>query len=192
MVICLINNRKLYTYRQECGQKERQSQRLRIKHLQTFAERTSQRHRSFSGTRKLNCEKVWDKGKNDKHKNCQGCKGFAGGAVVKSPPAKAGNTRQGFDPWVRKIPWSRKWQSTPVFLSGESHGQRSLAGYSPWGHKEWDTAESLTLSLSSTCTCHEVHMRTLQPHSWTCIPEKSPHRTKEDTCMDYASGHCLW
>ena len=36
-----------------------------------------------------------------------------------------------FDPWVRKIPWRRKWQPTPVFLPGELHGQRSLAGYSP-------------------------------------------------------------
>ena len=41
-----------------------------------------------------------------------------------------------FDPWVRKIPWRRKWQPTPVFLPGESHGQRSLAVYSPWGCKE--------------------------------------------------------
>ena len=40
-----------------------------------------------------------------------------------------------FDPWVRKISWRRKWQSTPVFLPGESHGQRNLAGYSPWGRK---------------------------------------------------------
>ena len=37
-----------------------------------------------------------------------------------------------FDPWIGKIPWGRKWQLTPVFLSGEFHGQRSLAGYSPW------------------------------------------------------------
>ena len=37
-----------------------------------------------------------------------------------------------FDPWVRKIPWRRKWQSTAVFLPGKSHGQRSLEGYSPW------------------------------------------------------------
>ena len=43
--------------------------------------------------------------------------------------------RHRFDPWLRKIPWRRAWQSTPVFLPGESHGQRSLAGYSPWGHK---------------------------------------------------------
>ena len=37
-----------------------------------------------------------------------------------------------FDPWVGKIPWRRKWQPSPVFLPGKSHGQRSLAGYSPW------------------------------------------------------------
>ena len=41
-----------------------------------------------------------------------------------------------FDPWVRKIPWRRKWQPAPVFLPGESLGQRSLVGYSPRGHKE--------------------------------------------------------
>ena len=51
-------------------------------------------------------------------------------------------------PWVRKIPWRRKWQPTPVFLPGEFHGQRSLAGYSPWGHKESDTTEWLRLSPS--------------------------------------------
>ena len=41
----------------------------------------------------------------------------------------------GFYSWVRKTPWSRKWQPTPAFLPGESHGQRSLVGYSPWGCK---------------------------------------------------------
>ena len=44
-----------------------------------------------------------------------------------------------FDSWIGKIPWRRKWQLTPVFLSGKSHGQRRLAGYNPWGHKESDT-----------------------------------------------------
>ena len=48
--------------------------------------------------------------------------------------------RCGFNPWSRKIPWRRTWQPTPVFLPGKSHGQRSLAGYSPWTRKEWDTA----------------------------------------------------
>jgi len=41
-----------------------------------------------------------------------------------------------FNPRVEKIPWRREWQPTPVFLPGESHGQRRLMGYSPWGHKE--------------------------------------------------------
>ena len=49
----------------------------------------------------------------------------------------------GLDPWVGKIPWRRKWQPTPVFLPGGSHGWRSLVGYSPWGHKESDTTERL-------------------------------------------------
>jgi len=43
--------------------------------------------------------------------------------------------RPGFYPLIRKIPWRRKWQPTPVFLRGKSHGQRTLAGYGPWGHK---------------------------------------------------------
>ena len=47
--------------------------------------------------------------------------------------------RQGFDLWIRKVPWGRKWQPTPVCLPGGSHGQRSLTGYSSWGHKESDT-----------------------------------------------------
>ena len=47
----------------------------------------------------------------------------------------------GLIPEVRKIPWRRKWQPTPVVLHWKSHGQRSLVGYSPWGHKELDTAE---------------------------------------------------
>ena len=49
--------------------------------------------------------------------------------------------RPGFDPWVGKMPWRRAWQPAPVFLLGESHGQKSLAGYSPWGHKESDMTE---------------------------------------------------
>ena len=53
-----------------------------------------------------------------------------------------------FNPWVRKIPWRRAWQPTPVFLPGEYHGQRSLAGYSSWGHKELDTTE----------VTHQAHM----------------------------------
>ena len=47
-------------------------------------------------------------------------------------------------------PWGKKWQTTPVFLSGESHGQRSLLGYSPWGRKELNVTEQLMLSFIST------------------------------------------
>ena len=59
--------------------------------------------------------------------------GFPAGSVVKNLPANAGD--HGFHTWVGKIPWRRKWQPTPVFLPGKSHGQRSLVGHSPWGHK---------------------------------------------------------
>ena len=51
------------------------------------------------------------------------------GAVIKNPPANAGDIRDSFDPWLGKIRWRRKWQPTPVFLPGESHGQRRLVGY---------------------------------------------------------------
>ena len=58
--------------------------------------------------------------------------------------------RPGFDPWVRKIPWRRIWQPTPVCLPGKSHEPRSLVGYSPWGCKESDTTERLTLGRGNT------------------------------------------
>ena len=51
-------------------------------------------------------------------------------------------------PDVGKIPWSRKWQRAPVFLTGELHGQRSLADYSWWGHKELDTMEQLSMNTT--------------------------------------------
>ena len=54
--------------------------------------------------------------------------------------------RRGFDPRVRKIPWRRKWQPTPVLLSGKPHGQRSLMGYSPQRHRESDTTEVTKLN----------------------------------------------
>jgi len=56
-----------------------------------------------------------------------------------------------FDLWVGKIPWRRKLQTTPVFLPGKSHGQRSLVGYSPWGHKrvghDWAAKQQQTKPL---------------------------------------------
>ena len=57
-----------------------------------------------------------------------------GGASSKEPTFQCRSCkRHRFDPWVGKISWRRKWQHTPVFLPRESHGQSSLAGYSPWG-----------------------------------------------------------
>ena len=68
--------------------------------------------------------------------------------MVKNLPAKAGDVGDprgtGLIPWVGKIPRRREWQPTPVFLPGESHGQRSLAGYSPWGCEESDMTERHT------------------------------------------------
>ena len=61
--------------------------------------------------------------------------------VVKNLPANAGDTGHRFDSWVGKIPQRRKWQPTPVFLLGKSHGQRSLGGLGPWGCKEFDVTE---------------------------------------------------
>ena len=71
--------------------------------------------------------------------------------------------RPGFNPWVGKIPWRRKWQPTPVLLPGKFHGQRSLQiSYSPWNHKESHTTEQLHVSacmeafntqVSSLCPC---------------------------------------
>ena len=56
--------------------------------------------------------------------------------------------RHGFDPWVRRITWKRKWQPIPVFLHGKSHEQGWLVGYNPWDHKELDTTEQLNNNKS--------------------------------------------
>ena len=69
------------------------------------------------------------------------CMGFPSGSIVKNPPANAG---YGFDPWVRKIPWRRAWQPTPIFSSGKSHGWRRLQsmGSQRVGH-DWATSLGL-------------------------------------------------
>ena len=71
--------------------------------------------------------------------------GVPDGSDGKEATCNAGD--RGFDPWVVKIPWRRAWQPTPVFSPGESHGQRSLVGYSPWGHTESGMTERPSLSL---------------------------------------------
>ena len=69
---------------------------------------------------------------------------FQGPAVTTGTSGcNAGDARdEGSIPGWGRSPWRRAWQPTPIFLSGDSHGQRSLAGYSPWGRKESDTTEA--------------------------------------------------
>ena len=63
--------------------------------------------------------------------------------LVKNPPASGGDSRDmGLIPESGRFPWRRAWQPTPVFLPGESLGQSSLVGCSPWGHKESDTPKA--------------------------------------------------
>ena len=71
--------------------------------------------------------------------------GFPGGSEVKASAWNVGDP--GLIPELGKIPWRRKWQPTLVLLPGESHGGRSLVGYSPWGHKESDMTEWLHLGF---------------------------------------------
>ena len=70
---------------------------------------------------------------------CENIRGFPGGISSNEPACQCRSFKR---TWVRKFPWRRAWQPTPVFLPGESHGQRSLEGYSPQGHKESDTTEA--------------------------------------------------
>ena len=78
--------------------------------------------------------------------------GFPGGSVVKNLPVNTGD--MSLIPGLGKIPWRKKWKSTPIFLSVKSHGQRSLASYGPWSHKESDTTEY-------ACMDTHTHTRTL-------------------------------
>ena len=68
--------------------------------------------------------------------------GFQGSSNGKEPSCQCWRHKgHWFNPWVRKIPWRREWQLIPVFWPGESHGQRSLVCYSPWGCTELDLSE---------------------------------------------------
>ena len=76
----------------------------------------------------------------------------------------------GFDPWVGKIPWRMAWQPTPIFLPGESHGQRSLMDYSPLGHKGSDATEHACMhvhSESESARCSVVSDSACDPVDYT-------------------------
>ena len=106
--------------------------------------------------------------------------------VVKNPPANAGDMRCGFSPWVGKILWWRKWQPIPVFLPGEAQGQRSLVGYSPWGHKESDTTEWLT-TLSQCLAAH----RTYRNYNLTNISYICPLNNQQEMCLLHPSDNLV-
>ena len=89
-----------------------------------------------------------------------------GGASGKEPACQCKKSkRHVFHPWAEKIPWRMKWQPTPVFLPGESHGQRSLAGFSPCGHKESDTTEG---TKDAYMHCHKTKL-------WISSQSESEH-----------------
>ena len=74
--------------------------------------------------------------------------GFPGDVLVKKLACQCRRCkRHGFDPWFGKIPWRKKWQPAPVLLPGKFHEQKSLAGYSPWGHKESNATEHAYAAL---------------------------------------------
>ena len=105
-------------------------------------------------------------------------------ALTKNSPANAGDMRREFDPWVRKIPWRRAWLPTPVFLPGESHGQRSLVAHSPWGHRVRQCWSDLALAAERrwagrTCsavllklgwTLHQFVMQGIWDGAWKVVP----------------------
>ena len=72
---------------------------------------------------------------------------FPGVSTVKESTCQCRRYR--FNSWAGKMPWRRKWQPTPVFLPGQSHGQRSLVGYSPWGRKDSDTSVQLSTHVGN-------------------------------------------
>ena len=71
-------------------------------------------------------------------------------------------------PWVRKIPWRREWQPTPVFLPGKSHGQRSLVSCSPQGNKESDTTDRSLRQKISECIVIEKHYQPSDSNGHPC------------------------
>ena len=100
--------------------------------------------------------------------------GFPGGDSGKEATCQQRRSKRlGFDPWVGKIPWRRKWQPTPIFLPGESHGQRSLAGYSP--SVQFSSAAQLCLTLCNRMDCSPpLSMGFSRPENWSGLPFPPP------------------
>ena len=98
--------------------------------------------------------------------------GFPSSSVVKESACQYRRHRVcSFDPWVRKIPWRRTWQPTPVFLPGKSHGQRSLVGYTPWVAKSDTTDHTWNVSLYLCNGEHIIYVyRLILPPYLGCNP----------------------
>ena len=111
-----------------------------------------------------------------------------------------------FNPWVGNIPWKRAWQPSPAFLPGESHGQRRLVGYGPWGHKDSDMTEATEqatlghLEYSGSHYCSELGKRETSslksaplPKSWNpgyvCPTFRFPSRQKPQRCLGLSLLH---
>ena len=100
--------------------------------------------------------------------------------VLKNPPAHAGNTGDtGSFPWCGKSPWRGKWKPTLVFLPGKFHGQRSLAGYSLWGHKELDATKHTcfyshiwSLRIENLRYSREWHEKENREFMFSYVPER--------------------
>ena len=104
--------------------------------------------------------------------------GFPGVTSGREPACQCRKRkRRGFDPWVGKVPWRRSWQPTAVFLLGESHRRRSLAGYSPWGHKESDRT-------AHACPCTSLSVLLILPLSpvWKSELVSQRRHFRQDTC----------
>ena len=91
--------------------------------------------------------------------------------------------RPALDPWVGKVPWRRPWHPTPVSLPRESHGQRSLAGYSPRGHKGRDMPEGLTLSL------FQKEASSLKRVSYLAGQRSQVNRSQTPACQLYCESN---
>ena len=113
---------------------------------------------------------------------------FLGGATGKEHACQSRrHKRCGFDFWVEKIPWRRKWQSTPEFLPRKSHGQRSLAGYSPWGHKESDTTDATWHTSTHQDSIQSLSCVQLFVTPWTAARQASLSFTNSQSLLKILS-----
>ena len=102
----------------------------------------------------VSAERLWDQGYSSPHTGLPWC--------LSGKESACQCRRRGFKLWVRKIPWRRAWQPTPVFLPGKSQGQRSLEGYSPRGCKESDVTQGYTLPPPRVSAWHMKDPESIQ------------------------------